>query len=50
LLVDLGWYLEIEYKKTPQFNDATLEFEMRIPMQKDIGPVSVMFNPILKSL
>jgi hypothetical protein len=48
LLVDLGWYLEIEYKKTPQFNDATLEFEMRIPMQKDIGPVSVMFNPIFE--
>ena len=48
LPVDLGWYLEIEYKKTPQFNDATLEFEMRIPMQKDIGPVSVMFNPIFE--
>ena len=48
LPVDLGWYLEIEYKKTPQFNDATLEFEMRIPMQKDIGPFSILFNPIFE--
>ena len=48
LPVDLGWYLEIEYKKNPQFNDQTLEFEMRIPMQKDIGPFSVLFNPIFE--
>ncbi len=48
LPVDLGWYLEIEYRKNPQFNDATLEFEMRIPMQKDIGPFSVLFNPIFE--
>jgi hypothetical protein len=48
LPVDLGWYLEIEYKKNPQFNDQTLEFEMRIPIQKDIGPFSVLFNPIFE--
>ena len=48
LPVDLGWYFEIEYRKNPQFNDATLEFEMRIPMQKDIGPFSVLFNPIFE--
>ena len=48
LPVDLGWYLEIEYKKNPQFNDQTLEFEMRIPMQKDIGPFSILFNPIFE--
>jgi hypothetical protein len=48
LPIDLGWYLEIEYQKTPQFDDQKLEFEMRIPMQKDIGPLSVMFNPIFE--
>jgi PAS domain-containing protein len=48
LPIDLGWYLEMEYHRNPQFDDQTLEFEMRIPMQKDIGPVSIMFNPIFE--
>ena len=48
LPVDLGWYLEIEYHKTPQFDDQKLEFEMRIPMEKDIGPFSIMINPIFE--
>jgi hypothetical protein len=48
LPIDLGWYLEMEYRRNPQFNDQTLEFEMRIPMQKDIGPYSILFNPIFE--
>jgi len=48
LPIDLGWYLEMEYHRNPQFDDQTLEFEMRIPMQKDIGPFSILFNPIFE--
>ena len=48
LPIDLGWYLEMEYFRKPQFNDQTLEFEMRIPMQKDIGSFSIMINPIFE--
>ena len=48
LPVDLGWYLELEYHRTPQLDDQKLDFELRIPMQKDFGPVSIMINPIFE--
>jgi len=48
LPVDLGWYFEMEYHRNPRFDDQTLEFEMRFPMQKDIGPFSILFNPIFE--
>ena len=48
LPIDLGWYLEMEYFRNPQFDDQTLEFEMRFPMQKDLGPFSILFNPIFE--
>ena len=48
LPVNIGWYTELEYHRNPQFDDQTLEFEMRIPMEKDIGPVSILFNPIFE--
>ncbi len=45
LPVDLGWYLELEWHKTPQFDDSELELELRPILEKDIGPFSLMFNP-----
>jgi hypothetical protein len=45
LPVDLGWYLELEWHKTPQFDDSELELELRPIIAKDIGPFSFMFNP-----
>jgi hypothetical protein len=43
--VDLGWYLELEWHKTPQFDDSELELEMRPIIQKDIGRFSLVLNP-----
>jgi hypothetical protein len=45
LPVDLGWYVELEWNKTPQFNGSELELELRPIISKDIGPFSLMFNP-----
>ena len=50
LPVDLGWYLELEWHKTPQFDDADLELEMRPIVEKDIGPFSFMANPIFEKV
>lgn len=45
LPVDLGWYVELEWHKTPQFDDQDLELELRPIVEKDIGPVSIMVEP-----
>ncbi len=45
LPVDLGWYLELEWHKTPQFDDDPLELEMRPIIEKDIGGFSIMLDP-----
>ena len=45
LPVNVGWYAEIETHKTPQFDDAKTELELRPILEKDFGPVSVMLNP-----
>lgn len=45
LPVDVGWYLELETHKTPQFDDASRELEFRPILEKDFGSVSVMVNP-----
>ncbi len=45
LPVDLGWYMELEWHKTPQFDDSELELELRPIITKDIGRFSLMFNP-----
>ena len=39
LPVDLGWYLELEWHKTPQFDDDQLELELRPIIEKDVGRV-----------
>ncbi|MGA2015835.1 MAG: hypothetical protein ABSH26_02705 [Opitutaceae bacterium] len=45
LPVDVGWYLELEWHKVPQFDDATRELEFRPILEKDIGRLSIMANP-----
>ncbi len=45
LPVDLGWYLELEWHKTPQFDDDPLELELRPIVEKDIGRFSIVLDP-----
>ncbi|MFZ0247192.1 hypothetical protein [Candidatus Binatus sp.] len=45
LPVDLGWYLELEWHKTPQFDDDQLELELRPIIEKDVGGFSIMLDP-----
>ncbi|HEY6394785.1 MAG TPA: hypothetical protein VIX12_05155 [Candidatus Binataceae bacterium] len=45
LPVNLGWYLELEWHKTPQFDSDELEVEFRPIIEKDIGRFSIMINP-----
>lgn len=48
LPIDIGWYAELEWHKTPQFDDASLELELRPIMEKDVGPFSLMVDPIFE--
>jgi len=43
--IDLGWYVELEWHKTPQFDDQDLELELRPILSKDLGLFSVLLNP-----
>jgi hypothetical protein len=45
LPVNLGWYAEVEWHKTPQFDDASREIELRPILEKDAGPFSFLVNP-----
>jgi len=45
LPVDVGWYVELEWHKTPQYDDAVRELEFRPILEKDLGRFSVMANP-----
>jgi len=44
LPVDLGWYAELEWHQTPQFDDNQLELELRPIIEKDIGRFSFIVN------
>ncbi|HWH80073.1 MAG TPA: hypothetical protein VNT76_21990 [Candidatus Binatus sp.] len=50
LPVDLGWYIELDYHRVPQFDDQKLELELRPLIQKDFGSFSVMLNPIFEKV
>jgi hypothetical protein len=50
LPVDLGWYAELERHRTPQFDDAAAELELRPILEKDIGAVSVLVNPVFEKV
>jgi hypothetical protein len=45
LPVDLGWYVELAYARTPKFDDQKLELELRPIIQKDFGDFSLILNP-----
>lgn len=48
LPVDLGWYLELEWHKTPQFDDTELELEFKPIVEKDFGRLEIDLNPIFE--
>lgn len=50
LPVNLGWYVELEWHKTPQFDDADIEVELRPIIEKDFGRFSFMVNPIFEKV
>ena len=48
LPVNLGWYAELEWHKTPQFDDTDLELELKPIIEKDFGRFSLMANPVFE--
>ena len=50
LPVDLGWYIEFDYHRVPQFDDQKLELELRPILEKDFGSFSLMLNPIFEKV
>ncbi|MGE5445669.1 MAG: hypothetical protein ACM3SR_13925 [Ignavibacteriales bacterium] len=49
LPVDLGWYAELEWRRTPQFDDNKVEIEGRPIMEKDFGRFTVDVEPIFET-
>ena len=45
LPVDVGWYIEFEWHKTPEFDKDPLDLELRPIIQKNIGRWSILLNP-----
>jgi hypothetical protein len=45
LPVDLGWYFELSYARTPKFDDQKLELELRPIFQRDVGDFSFIVSP-----
>gem|GEM_PF-2233083 len=49
LPIDLGWYAEIEWRRTPQFDDNSLELDLRpIRVEKDIGHFTFNAEPVFE--
>jgi hypothetical protein len=48
LPVNLGWYVELEWHKTLQFDDADLELELKPIIEKDFGRLSLILNPVFE--
>jgi hypothetical protein len=48
LPVDLGWYLELDWHKRPQFDGTELELEWKAIVEKDIGRLQILLNPIFE--
>ena len=45
LPVDLGWYVELEWHRIPQFDTNELEFELKPIIEKDYGRFEIDLNP-----
>jgi hypothetical protein len=50
LPIDLGWYAAFEWHKTPQFDNADLILELKPILEKDLGPVSLVANPVFEKV
>lgn len=50
LPVDLGWYVELEWHKTPQFDDADLELELKPIIERDFGRLQLITNPVFEKV
>jgi hypothetical protein len=48
LPVDLGWYVELDWHKTPTFDGTELELEFKPIIEKDIGRFEIDVNPIFE--
>ena len=46
LPVDLGWYAELEWHRTPQFDENQLELELKPIIEKDFRKLEIDLNPI----
>jgi hypothetical protein len=50
LPVDIGWYTELEWHKTSQFDDADLELELKPIIEKDFGRLQLIANPVFEKV
>ena len=48
LPIDLGWYAELEWHRTPQFDASELEMEFKPIVAKDVGRFEIDLNPIFE--
>src|SRR6266851_5004586 len=46
--VDVGWYLELEWHRTPQFDENQLELELKPIIEKDFRKLEIDLNPIFE--
>jgi hypothetical protein len=50
LPIDLGWYVALEWRKTPQFDNADLILELKPIFEKDLGRMSLVANPVFEKV
>jgi len=50
LPVNLGWYAELEWHKRPQFDDTDLEMELKPIIEKDLGRLALVANPVFEKV
>jgi hypothetical protein len=48
LPVDFGWYAEMEWHRTPQFDANQLEIELKPIVEKDFRRIEIALNPIFE--
>src|SRR5215471_6424634 len=48
--LDLGWYAALEWHKTPQFDNANLILELKPIIERDLGRLSLVANPVFEKV
>ena len=48
LPIDFGWYAEMEWHRTPQFDGNQLELELKPIIEKDFRKLEIALNPIFE--